>query len=299
MFSYFIYIVASRARTYNNNNMIKAYYWYNSSVSDPIRSNRPWGFRQHVSNRSNTAASNENAPPPASFGGVTPALKKCGVALLNDIFSRFGGWKRPERKSRSRSSAWCGVRRQTKPARQKRVVVKYTKKRLLKKKMLSRIPFGETKTGTYLLRAPSLSVLELFPGHVLQLNRRHHREYCTSSSTPSARRRRRRRVRRRPVVVFEDILKVVCKAGRNACGRIIRRRQRVALRRRTLRDDPVEVVTRCQSGCRQRGGGREEDHRSGLSFKAGSLKASARFLSTTRGGFASLFFLPFFLFFCV
>lgn len=192
---------------------------------------------------------------------------------------------------------WCEETNKTQ--RQKRVVVKYTKKRLLKKKMLSRIPFGETKTGTYLLRAPSLSVLELFPGHVLQLNRRHHREYCTSSSTPSARRRRRRRVRRRPVVVFEDILKVVCKAGRNACGRIIRRRQRVALRRRTLRDDPVEVVTRCQSGCRQRGGGREEDHRSGLSFKAGSLKASARFLSTTRGGFASLFFLPFFLFFYV
>ena len=141
------------------------------------------------------------------------------------------------------------------------------------KKMLSRIPFGETKNGTYLLRAPSLSVLELFPGHVLQLNRRHHREYCTSSS-PSAR-RRRRRVRRRPVVVFEDILLVVCsKAGRNAYGRIIRRR-RVALRRRT-RD--VGVVTRRprQSGSRQRGfGGREEDHR-GLSFKA-SLSKRALF----------------------
>ena len=108
--------------------MIKAYYWYNSFVSDPIRSDRLWGFRQHVSNRSNTAASNENALSPAAFGGVTPALKKCGVALLNDIFSRFGGWKRPERKSRSRSSAWCGVRRQTKPARQKRVVVVYEEK---------------------------------------------------------------------------------------------------------------------------------------------------------------------------
>ena len=83
--------------------MIKTY-WYNSFV--PIRSDRR-GFRQHVSNRSNTAAS-KNAP---AFGGVTPALKKCGVALLKDIFSRFGGWKRPERKSRSRSSAWR-VRRQ-------------------------------------------------------------------------------------------------------------------------------------------------------------------------------------------
>ena len=83
--------------------MIKTY-WYNSFV--PIRSDRR-GFRQHVSNRSNTAAS-KNAP---AFGGVTPALKKCGVALLKDVFSRFGGWKRSERKSRSRSSAWC-VRRQ-------------------------------------------------------------------------------------------------------------------------------------------------------------------------------------------
>ena len=141
--------------------------------------------------------------------------------------------------------------------------------------MLSRIPFA--RTTTYLLRAPSLSVLELFPGHVLQLNRRHHREYCTSS-TPPPRRRRRRRVRRRPVVVFEDILVVVVgKAGRNAYGRIIRRR-RVALRRRTLRD--VGVVTRRprqKSGSRQRGfRGREEDHRSGLSFKA-SLKAHKLF----------------------
>ena len=147
--------------------------------------------------------------------------------------------------------------------------------------MLSRIPFGETKTGTYLLRAPSLSVLELFPGHVLQLNRRHHREYCTSSTPPPPRRRRRRRVRRRPVVVFEDILVVVAcsKAGRNAYGRIIRRR-RVALRRRTLRD--VGVVTRRprqKSGSRQRKGFRgreEEDHRSGLSFKA-SLSKPALF----------------------
>ena len=138
--------------------------------------------------------------------------------------------------------------------------------------MLSRIPFAKT---TYLLRAPSLSVLELFPGHVLQLNRRHHREYCTS--TPPPRRRRRRRVRRRPVVVFEDILLVACsKAGRNAYGRIIRRR-RVALRRRT-RD--VGVVTRPrQSGSRQRGfGGREEDHRV-VSFKA-SLSKRTSFLST-------------------
>ena len=140
--------------------------------------------------------------------------------------------------------------------------------------MLSRIPFART---TYLLRAPSLSVLELFPGHVLQLNRRHHREYCTSSTPPPPRRRRRRRVRRRPVVVFEDILVVVAcsKAGRNAYGRIIRRR-RVALRRRT-RD--VGVVTRRprQSGSRQRGfRGREEDHRSGLSFKA-SLSKPALF----------------------
>ena len=139
--------------------------------------------------------------------------------------------------------------------------------------MLSRIPFA--RTTTYLLRAPSLSVLELFPGYVLQLNRRHHREYCTS--TPPPRRRRRRRVRRRPVVVFEDILLVACsKAGRNAYGRIIRRR-RVALRRRTLRD--VGVVTRRprQSGSRQRGfRGREEDHRSGLSFKA-SLSKPALF----------------------
>ena len=141
--------------------------------------------------------------------------------------------------------------------------------------MLSRIPFART---TYLLRAPSLSVLELFPGHVLQLNRRHHREYCTSTPTP--RRRRRRRVRRRPVVVFEDILVVVAcsKAGRNAYGRIIRRR-RVALRRRTLRD--VGVVTRRprqKSGSRQRGfrGREEEDHRSGLSFKA-SLSKPALF----------------------
>ena len=131
---------------------------------------------------------------------------------------------------------------------------------------------------TYLLRAPSLSVLELFPGHVLQLNRRHHREYCTSS-TPPPRRRRRRRVRRRPVVVFEDILVVVVgKAGRNAYGRIIRRR-RVALRRRT-RDVGVGVVTRRprQSGSRQRGfrGREEEDHRSGLSFKA-SLSKPALF----------------------
>ena len=142
------------------------------------------------------------------------------------------------------------------------------------------------RTTTYLLRAPSLSVLELFPGHVLQLNRRHHREYCTSS-TPPPRRRRRRRVRRRPVVVFEDILVVVVgKAGRNAYGRIIRRR-RVALRRRT-RD--VGVVTRRprQSGSRQRGfGGREEDHR-GLSFKA-SLKASALLLK--HEGVSPLFFL--------
>ena len=146
--------------------------------------------------------------------------------------------------------------------------------------MLSRIPFA-MRTTTYLLRAPSLSVLELFPGYVLQLNRRHHREYCNSSS-PSAR-RRRRRVRRRPVVVvFEDILVVVAcsKAGRNACGRIIRRR-RVALRRRTLRD--VGVVTRRprqKSGSRQRGfrGREEEDHRSGLSFKA-SLSKRTSFLS--------------------
>ena len=142
------------------------------------------------------------------------------------------------------------------------------------------------RTTTYLLRAPSLSVLELFPGHVLQLNRRHHREYCTSSS-PSAR-RRRRRVRRRPVVVFEDNLVVVVgKAGRNAYGRIIRRR-RVALRRRT-RDVGVGVVTRPrQSGSRQRGfRGREEDHR-GLSFKA-SLKASALLLK--HEGVSPLFFL--------
>ena len=143
--------------------------------------------------------------------------------------------------------------------------------------MLSRIPFA--RTTTYLLRAPSLSVLELFPGYVLQLNRRHHREYCTSSTPPPPRRRRRRRVRRRPVVVFEDILVVVAcsKAGRNAYGRIIRRR-RVALRRRTLRD--VGVVTRRprQSGSRQRGfrGREEEDHRSGLSFKA-SLSKPALF----------------------
>ena len=167
------------------------------------------------------------------------------------------------------------------------------KKRLLKKKMLSRIPFGETKNGTYLLRAPSLSVLELFPGHVLQLNRRHHREYCTSSTPPPPRRRRRRRVRRRPVVVFEDILVVVAcsKAGRNAYGRIIRRR-RVALRRRTLRD--VGVVTRRprQSGSRQRGfRGREEDHRSGLSFKA-SLSKRTSFLSKTRGVSPLFFLLP-------
>ena len=159
--------------------------------------------------------------------------------------------------------------------------------------MLSRIPFA--RTTTYLLRAPSLSVLELFPGHVLQLNRRHHREYCTSS-TPPPRRRRRRRVRRRPVMVFEDILLVACsKAGRNACGRIIRRR-RVALRRRTLRDN-VGVVTRRprQSGCRHRGFvGREEDHR-GLSFKA-SLKASALLLK--HEGVSPLFFLlPFSSFF--
>ena len=137
---------------------------------------------------------------------------------------------------------------------------------------------------TYLLRAPSLSVLELFPGHVLQLNRRHHRECCTSSTPPPPRRRRRRRrrVRRRPVVVFEDILVVVAwsKAGRNAYGRIIRRR-RVALRRRTLRD--VGVVTRRprqKSGSRQRKGFRgreEEDHRSGLSFKA-SLSKRTSFL---------------------
>ena len=138
------------------------------------------------------------------------------------------------------------------------------------------------RTTTYLLRAPSLSVLELFPGHVLQLNRRHHREYCTSSTPPPPRRRRRRRVRRRPVVVFEDILLVACsKAGRNAYGRIIRRR-RVALRRRTLRD--VGVVTRRprqKSGSRQRKGFRgreEEDHRSGLSFKA-SLSKRTSFLS--------------------
>ena len=145
--------------------------------------------------------------------------------------------------------------------------------------MLSRIPFA-MRTTTYLLRAPSLSVLELFPGHVLQLNRRHHRECCTSSTPPPPRRRRRRRrrVRRRPVVVFEDILVVVAwsKAfGRNAYGRIIRRR-RVALRRRTLRD--VGVVTRRprQSGSRQRGfRGREEDHR-GHSFKA-SLSKRALF----------------------
>ena len=145
--------------------------------------------------------------------------------------------------------------------------------------MLSRIPFART---TYLLRAPSLSVLELFPGHVLQLNRRHHRECCTSSTPPPPRRRRRRRrrVRRRPVVVFEDILLVACsKAGRNAYGRIIRRR-RVALRRRTLRD--VGVVTRRprqKSGSRQRKGFRgreEEDHRNGLSFKA-SLSKPALF----------------------
>ena len=57
--------------------MIKTY-WYNSFV--PIRSDRR-GFRQHVSNRSNTAAS-KNAP---AFGGVTPALKKCGVALFLSI----------------------------------------------------------------------------------------------------------------------------------------------------------------------------------------------------------------------
>ena len=149
--------------------------------------------------------------------------------------------------------------------------------------MLSRIPFA-MRTTTYLLRAPSLSVLELFPGHVLQLNRRHHRECCTSSTPPPPRRRRRRRrrVRRRPVVVFEDILVVVAwsKAfGRNAYGRIIRRR-RVALRRRTLRD--VGVVTRRprqKSGSRQRRGFRgreEEDHRSGLSFKA-SLSKPALF----------------------
>ena len=151
--------------------------------------------------------------------------------------------------------------------------------------MLSRIPFA-MRTTTYLLRATSLSVLELFPGHVLQLNRRHHRECCTSSTPPPPRRRRRRRrrVRRRPVVVFEDILVVVAwsKAfGRNAYGRIIRRR-RVALRRRTLRD--VGVVTRRprqKSGSRQRKGFRgreEEDHRSGLSFKA-SLSKRTSFLS--------------------
>ena len=159
--------------------------------------------------------------------------------------------------------------------------------------MLSRIPFA-MRTTTYLLRAPSLSVLELFPGHVLQLNRRHHREYCTSS-TPPPRRRRRRRVRRRPVVVFEDILVVVAcsKAGRNAYGRIIRRR-RVALRRRTLRD--VGVVTRRprqKSGSRQRGfrGREEEDHRSGLSFKA-SLSKRTSFLSKTRGVSPLFFLLP-------
>ena len=159
--------------------------------------------------------------------------------------------------------------------------------------MLSRIPFA--RTTTYLLRAPSLSVLELFPGHVLQLNRRHHREYCTSSTPPPRRRRRRRRrVRRRPVVVFEDILVVVAcsKAGRNAYGRIIRRR-RVALRRRTLRD--VGVVTRRprqKSGSRQRGfRGREEDHRSGLSFKA-SLSKRTSFLSKTRGVSPLFFLLP-------
>ena len=159
--------------------------------------------------------------------------------------------------------------------------------------MLSRIPFA-MRTTTYLLRAPSLSVLELFPGHVLQLNRRHHREYCTSSTPPPPRRRRRRRVRRRPVVVFEDILLVACsKAGRNAYGRIIRRR-RVALRRRTLRD--VGVVTRRprqKSGSRQRGfrGREEEDHRSGLSFKA-SLSKRTSFLSKTRGVSPLFFLLP-------
>ena len=151
------------------------------------------------------------------------------------------------------------------------------------------------RTTTYLLRAPSLSVLELFPGHVLQLNRRHHREYCTSSTPPPPRRRRRRRVRRRPVVVFEDILVVVVgKAGRNAYGRIIRRR-RVALRRRTLRD--VGVVTRRprqKSGSRQIKGFRgreEEDHRSVLSFKA-SLSKRTSFLSKTRGVSPLFFLLP-------
>ena len=47
------------------------------------------------------------------------------------------------------------------------------KKRLLKKNAES--DSFCNRTTTYLLRAPSLSVLELFPGHVLQLNRRHHR----------------------------------------------------------------------------------------------------------------------------
>ena len=115
--------------------MIKTY-WYNSFV--PIRSDRR-GFRQHVSNRSNTAAS-KNAP---AFGGVTPALKKCGVALLKDIFSRFGGWKRPERKSRSRSSAWC-VRRQNHVIsicvrRRHPLLLKVFGGRKDKKKMLSRM----------------------------------------------------------------------------------------------------------------------------------------------------------------
>ena len=153
--------------------MIKTY-WYNSFV--PIRSDRR-GFRQHVSNRSNTAAS-KNAP---AFGGVTPALKKCGVALLNDIFSRFGGWKRPERKSRSRSSAWC-VRRQNHVIsicvrrRHPLLLVFFWGKKRQEKNAESDVHrLGEKTLETYLLRAPSLSVLELFPGHVLQLNRRHHR----------------------------------------------------------------------------------------------------------------------------
>ena len=152
------------------------------------------------------------------------------------------------------------------------------------------------RTTTYLLRAPSLSVLELFPGHVLQLNRRHHRECCTSSTPPPPRRRRRRRrrVRRRPVVVFEDILVVVAwsTAGRNAYGRIIRSR-RVAVRRRTLRDGGVVTRRpRQKSGSRQRGfRGREEDHRSGLSFKA-SLSKRTSFLSKTRGVSPLFFLLP-------
>ena len=99
------YIVAFCALNNNNNNNNNIYSCIGTTFSFSLSFRfvrLPSGEKkeretQHVSNRSNSKKA-------VLRGVITPALKKCGVGLLNGVFSRFGGSKVPERKSFNRCS---------------------------------------------------------------------------------------------------------------------------------------------------------------------------------------------------